>query len=90
MFDQRISVGQGLKVGTHDQCYACRHPVSQDDKALPSYQAGISCLHCFDNLPEKTRARAIERQKQNALALKRGDSHIGVTQIKQTETQYES
>ena len=90
VFDQRISVGQGLKVGTHDQCYACRHPVSQDDKALPSYQAGISCPHCFDILPEKTRARAVERQKQNALALKRGDSHIGVTQKKQRERQSES
>jgi UPF0176 protein len=90
VFDQRISVGQSLKVGTHDQCYACRHPVSQDDKASPSYQAGISCPHCFDILPEKTRARAVERQKQNALARKRGDSHIGVTQKKQTETQNES
>ena len=89
VFDQRISVGQGLKVGTHDQCFACRHPVSQEEKASSRYQAGISCPHCFDTLPQKTRERAIERHKQNELARKRGGSHIGVPQKKQTETQSE-
>lgn len=83
VFDQRIAVGQGLKVGTHDQCFACRHPVSQEDKASSCYQAGISCPHCFDTLPQKTRERAIERHKQNELARKRGDLHIGVSQKKQ-------
>ncbi|RFC34494.1 MAG: UPF0176 protein [Candidatus Nitrotoga sp. MKT] len=90
VFDQRISVGQGLKVGTHEQCFACRHPVSQEEKASPRYQAGISCPHCFDALPQKTRERAIERHKQNELARKRGGAHIGVPQKKQTETQSES
>ncbi len=85
VFDQRIAVGQGLAAGTHEQCYACRHPVSADDKATPKYQAGVSCPHCFDALPEKTRARAIERQKQNELAAKRGQAHIGVTQEKKAD-----
>ena len=80
VFDQRIAVGQGLVVGTHEQCYGCRHPVSPQDKASAKYQAGISCPHCFDSLSEKTRARVTERQKQNELALKRGQAHIGVTQ----------
>ncbi len=82
VFDQRISVGQGLKVGTHDQCFACRHPVSPDEKSSPKYELGVSCPHCFDHLPEKTRARVAERQKQNELALERGQAHIGVTQKK--------
>ena len=85
VFDQRIAVGQGLAAGTHEQCYACRHPVSADDKATPKYRAGVSCPHCFDTLPQKTRARAIERQKQNDLAAKRGHAHIGVTQEKQAD-----
>ena len=89
VFDQRISVGQGLEVGTHDQCYGCRHPVSPDDKASSKYQLGISCPHCFDTLPEKTRARVTERQKQNELALKRGQAHIGVAQKKQTAARHE-
>ena len=85
VFDQRISVGQGLQVGTHDQCFACRHPVSPEEKSSPQYQLGVSCPHCFDLLPEKTRARVAERQKQNELALKRGHAHIGVTQQKEKQ-----
>ena len=78
VFDQRISVGQGLTQGTHEQCYACRHPVSPEEKASSQYQDGLSCPYCFDALPEKTRTRVAERQKQVALAKQRGQEHIGV------------
>lgn len=71
VFDQRIAVGNGLIVGDHEQCYACRHPVSPQDRESPKFRLGVSCPYCFDNLPEKTRARAIERQKQNVLSKKR-------------------
>ena len=71
VFDQRIAVGNGLIVGDHEQCYACRHPVSFQDRASDKFRIGVSCPYCFDNLPEKTRARAIERQKQNVLLNKR-------------------
>lgn len=87
VFDQRIAVGQGLQVGTHEQCYACRHPVSSQEKTSVQYQPGVSCPHCFNTLPEKTRARVAERQKQNELALKRGKKHIGATQVKNIEAQ---
>ena len=87
VFDQRIAVGQGLQAGTHEQCYGCRHPVSPEEKTSPKYQPGVSCPHCFDTLPEKTRARVAERQKQSELAAKRGQAHIGVTQRRRTETQ---
>ncbi len=73
VFDQRIAVGNGLIVGDHEQCYACRHPVSPKDRESPKFRLGVSCPYCFDNLPEKTRARAIERQKQNVLSKKRSD-----------------
>ncbi len=71
VFDQRIAVGNGLIVGDHEQCYACRHPVSPQDRESSKFRLGVSCPYCFDNLPEKTRARAIERQKQNVLSKKR-------------------
>jgi len=71
VFDQRIAVGNGLIVGDHEQCYACRHPVSPQDRESPEFRLGVSCPYCFDNLPDKTRARAIERQKQNVLSKKR-------------------
>ena len=86
VFDQRIAVGQGLEVGAHEQCYACRHPVSIEDQQSPKYRAGVSCPHCFDSLPEKTRSRAIERQKQQELAAKRGEKHIGKTQIQTSKS----
>ena len=86
VFDQRIAVGQGLEVGAHEQCYACRHPVSIEDQQSPKYRAGVSCPHCFDSLPEKTRSRAIERQKQQELAAKRGEKHIGKTQFQTSKS----
>jgi len=73
VFDQRIAVGNGLVVGDHEQCYACRHPVSPQDRESSKFRLGVSCPYCFDNLPEKTRARAIERQKQNVLSKKRSE-----------------
>ncbi|MEY4189856.1 MAG: hypothetical protein RIR17_592 [Planctomycetota bacterium] len=80
VFDQRIAVGNGLIVGNHEQCYACRHPVSAVDRDSHKFRLGVSCPHCFDNLPEKTRARAMERQKQNELAKIRSNNSKGFEQ----------
>jgi len=77
VFDQRVAVGHGLVVGVHDQCHACRHPVSPEEMTSPKYLMGVSCPHCFDTLTDEKRARAAERQKQTELALKRGQQHIG-------------
>jgi UPF0176 protein len=84
VFDQRISVGHGLKVGEFDQCHGCRHPISPEDKASVKFIEGVSCPHCFDNQSEEKRARFAERQKQTELARKRGKLHIGETQKKST------
>jgi UPF0176 protein len=85
VFDQRISVGHGLKVGEFDQCHGCRHPVSPEDKASVKFVEGVSCPHCFDTQSAEKRARFAERQKQTELASKRGRLHIGETQKKRTE-----
>ena len=82
VFDQRISVGQGLKVGDYEQCFGCRHPVSPEDKTSAKYLEGISCPHCHDTLTEDQRTRFAERHKQAELARVRGDKHIGETQKK--------
>ncbi len=78
VFDQRVAVGHGLKLGEHEQCRSCRHPISPEDRTSPKYQTGVSCPRCFDTLSDEKRARAVERQKQVDLALQRGTSHIGV------------
>jgi len=82
VFDQRVAVKHGLEIGMYDQCHACRHPVSAEDKASEQYVEGVSCPHCFDQLSEQKRASAAERQKQVELASKRGTAHIGEVQKK--------
>ena len=77
VFDQRISVGHGLKVGEYKQCYGCRHPVSPEEMASIHYIEGVSCPHCYSTLSEEKRVRFAERQKQAELARLRGQFHIG-------------
>jgi UPF0176 protein len=77
VFDQRVAIKHGLKVGEYDQCYACRYPLSVDDMKSDKYTPGISCPHCYDqHTPEKLKALT-ERQKQVILAKERGIEHIG-------------
>ena len=78
VFDQRVSVGHGLALGTHGRCHACRDPLSPDDMASPLYVEGVSCPHCHSRFDADRRARFAERQKQVELAQKRGKPHIGV------------
>jgi UPF0176 protein len=85
VFDQRISVGHGLKVGDFDQCHGCRHPVSPEDKVSIQYVDGVYCPHCYATQTEEKRARFAERQKQTELANKRGRVHIGEMQKKRTD-----
>jgi len=80
VFDQRVSVGHGLKVGEYEQCYGCRHPVSPEDKRSVQFVEGVSCPRCFNMLTEEKRARFTERQKQSELARTKGVVHIGETQ----------
>jgi len=77
VFDQRVSVGHGLKEGDYDLCHGCRHPVSPEDKTSPQFVEGVSCPHCYAMHTAEDRARFMERQKQIALARQRGDKHIG-------------
>ncbi|WP_185265629.1 oxygen-dependent tRNA uridine(34) hydroxylase TrhO [Halopseudomonas xiamenensis] len=75
VFDNRVTVRHDLAPGSFDQCHACRHPVSAEDMASPLYEQGISCPHCHASLPEKTRRRAEERQRQIELAKLRNQPH---------------
>lgn len=77
VFDDRVSVKHGLEIGTKELCRACRHPISKDDKASPLFAEGISCPACYGERSEEDRARYAERQRQIALAEKRGKRHIG-------------
>ncbi len=77
VFDQRVSVKQGLAPGAYDQCHACRMPLTAKEKQLANFEHGVSCLHCIDTHKEADRVRFRERQKQMRLSKERGQAHIG-------------
>lgn len=83
VFDQRVSVGHGLKQGPYDLCHACRHPITEEDKTSELFAKGVSCPRCYNKQSTRQRQRFIERQKQMELAKQRGEKHIAVDQENQ-------
>jgi UPF0176 protein len=81
VFDQRVTIGHGLALGTHELCHACRRPVSAEDLASPLYERGVSCAVCHPERTEHQRASYRERARQEAIAALRGRSHVGATRI---------
>ncbi|GLQ06989.1 oxygen-dependent tRNA uridine(34) hydroxylase TrhO [Sneathiella chinensis] len=77
VFDQRVTVNHALEKGSYDQCYACRYPITEEDKQSPLYEKGVSCPRCHDKLTADQKHRFAERQKQIRLARERGETHIG-------------
>ncbi|MEP5762082.1 MAG: rhodanese-related sulfurtransferase [Litoreibacter sp.] len=77
VFDSRVSVGHGLKEGSHKLCYACRRPLQPEDMKRDEYEAGVQCHHCVEEYSDKDRARFRDRQKQIRLAHSRGEKHLG-------------
>jgi len=77
VFDERVSVGHGLRPGPHELCRSCRWPLDEADKASPHYVKGVSCAHCHDRRTPEEKARLAERQRQVELAQLRGQAHVG-------------
>lgn len=77
VFDGRVAVNHDLEQGQYDQCFACRFPLTEQEKQSEHYIKGVSCHRCHDKVSEKQRNRFAERERQMALAAKRGENHIG-------------
>ena len=77
VFDGRVAVDHDLEQGQYDQCFACRFPLTEAEKESEYYIKGVSCHRCHDKVSEAQRSRFAERQRQIALAEKRGENHIG-------------
>jgi len=77
VFDERVSVGHGLREGPHSLCRACRRPLAPEDLERPDYEEGVCCHHCAQEYTEAQRARFRERHRQVKLAEARGARHIG-------------
>ena len=77
VFDDRVSVGPGLKPDGHVLCHACRRPLAAAETGRPDYEAGVSCHRCIDRFDDGDRARFRERMRQMSLARARGARHLG-------------
>ncbi|MEO0985565.1 MAG: rhodanese-related sulfurtransferase [Cyanobacteria bacterium J06639_14] len=64
VFDERVTVCHGLEVGNYDLCRACGQPISQEDKASPYFEAGITCPHCYPMQTPEKRAKQMMRKYQ--------------------------
>ncbi|MDO9400974.1 MAG: rhodanese-related sulfurtransferase [Polaromonas sp.] len=80
VFDERVSVGHGLKPGNFTLCRSCRDPLGEDDRKSPLYELGVSCAHCHGRTTEEQKEGYRERQRQVELAAARDEAHIGVRQ----------
>lgn len=76
VFDNRISLKHGLKIGTYSLCSGCRSPISTKDKKSKKYEEGVSCPNCFDKLSETQKNRFRMRQSQINRARELGKDHI--------------
>ncbi len=81
VFDERVTVRHGLEQGTFQLCRACRRPLDAAALAHPDYEDGVSCPACIHERTPEQRAGYAERQRQEALARKRGALHVGATRL---------
>jgi UPF0176 protein len=77
VFDNRVAVNHKLEKGQYDQCYGCRHPITEQDKISEKYLKGVCCPGCYDTLTQDQMSRFGERQKQIELSAARNEKHIG-------------
>ena len=63
VFDERVAVKEGLEIGSHELCFACGHPISEEDKNSSKYEVHISCPYCYDQLTPAKKARQEDRRR---------------------------
>ena len=76
VFDNRISLKHGLKLGSYSICSGCRKPISSKDKRSNRYEEGVSCPNCLDKLTETQKSRFRMRQSQIYKAKLSGKKYI--------------
>ncbi len=76
VFDNRVSLKRGLKLGSYCICSGCRMPISSKDKRSNKYEEGVSCPNCHDKLTEYQKSRFRMRQSQIYKAKQSGKKHI--------------
>jgi len=46
VFDRRVALKTNLEEANVVECFVCRHPVTENEQKLETYQLGISCPYC--------------------------------------------
>ncbi|AWL12015.1 UPF0176 protein [Saliniradius amylolyticus] len=77
VFDNRVAVNHDLERAGYDQCYACRLPITEEDKQSDQFERGVSCPRCYGTHSDEQIARFREREKQVQLARQRNEEHVG-------------
>ena len=77
VFDYRVSLNASLEKGEYDMCYACRMPLSKENKKNKHYVKGQSCEYCYDQTTIKQKKRFNEREKQIKLSKVKNLKHLG-------------
>jgi len=80
VFDERVSVGHGVRPGNFTLCRSCRDPLSAEDRQSPLYELGVSCHHCHGQTTAPQKQGYRERQRQVEMSGGRRQAHIGVKQ----------
>lgn len=78
VFDNRVAVNHDLQKSHYDQCYACRLPITEEDKKSDVFEAGVSCPKCAGKHSVEQLSRFREREKQVGLARDRDEEHLGL------------
>ena len=77
VFDYRVSLNNSLEKGEYEMCYACRMPLSKENKKNKHYLKGQSCEYCYDQKTIKQKKRFNEREKQIKLSKVKNLKHLG-------------
>ena len=77
VFDYRVSLNDSLEKGEYDMCYACRMPLSKENKKNKHYLKGQSCEYCYDQTTIKQKKRFNEREKQIKFSKVKNLKHLG-------------
>ena len=76
VFDDRVSLREGLVRGELETCHGCRRPLTPEDRASNAFESGVSCPACIDTTTAEGLAGRRERRRQVALAQQRGREHL--------------
>jgi UPF0176 protein len=64
VFDDRVAVTHGVQTSSQVRCHSCGWPLTPAEIADPSYEKGVSCLHCISKTSAEQKDRFRMRQAQ--------------------------